>query len=104
MVAMIARSIYAAVWRELADGRSMVFMAGPRQAGKTTLAWTIADGYANRLYFNWDVVPDRTRLLRDPYFFQAVDRHDPPSPIAVFDEIHKGPKGSGLISDAVAGR
>jgi hypothetical protein len=89
MVAMIARPAYAAVWRELADDKAMVFMAGPRQAGKTTLAGMIADGCANRVYFNWDVVPDRARLLRDPYFFQAVDRHDPSTPIVVLDEIHK---------------
>ena len=67
----------------------MVFMAGPRQAGKTTLARMIAERHANRVYFNWDVVPDRARLLREPYFFEAVERHDPSRPIVVLDEIHK---------------
>lgn len=86
---MIARSLYTSAWEELAEGKSMVFIAGPRQAGKTTLAHTIARGYANRVYLNWDVISDRVRLLRDPYCFQAVDRHDPSLPIVVLDEIHK---------------
>ena len=34
-------------------------------------------------------MPDRARLLRNPYFFQAVDRHDASGPIVVLDEIHK---------------
>jgi predicted AAA+ superfamily ATPase len=41
------------------------------------------------VYANWDVVTDRTRMLRDPYFFQAVDRRDASRPIVIFDEIHK---------------
>ena len=86
---MIARSLYTSVWEELADGKAMVFVAGPRQAGKTTLAHAIAGAYANRVYLNWDVIPDRLRLVRDPYGFQAVDRHDPSRPIVVLDEIHK---------------
>jgi predicted AAA+ superfamily ATPase len=86
---MIARPLYTAVWQELATDKAMVFMAGPRQAGKTTLALALAGGYTNREYVNWDVAPDRTRVLRDPYFFQAVDRHDASRPIVVFDEIHK---------------
>jgi predicted AAA+ superfamily ATPase len=77
---MIARPLYTAVWQELATDKAMVFMAGPRQAGKTTLALALAGGYTNREYVNWDVAPDRTRVLRDPYFFQAVDRHDASRP------------------------
>ncbi len=86
---MIERPLYTGLWRELAADKAMVFMAGPRQAGKTTLARRIADDYANRAYLNWDVVPDRVRLLRDPYFFQTVDRRDSSTPIVVLDEIHK---------------
>ena len=45
---MIARTTYEALWRELAAHKPMVFMAGPRQAGKTTLARAIAEGYSSR--------------------------------------------------------
>jgi hypothetical protein len=89
MVSVIPRPIYTALWGELAAEKAMVFMAGPRQAGKTTLAQMIAEAHANRIYFNWDVVPDRARLLREPYFFEAVERRDRSRPIVVLDEIHK---------------
>ena len=89
MVAMIARSIYAAAWRELADDKSMVFMAGPRQAGKTTLANLIAGGRPNHVSFNWDVVSDRARLIRQPLAFEQVDRVVASTPLVIFDEIHK---------------
>ena len=63
----------------LADlDRKMVFVAGPRQVGKTTLARSLpgaADGY-----LNWDIAEHRQRILR---------RELPPAALWVFDEIHK---------------
>jgi len=35
---MIDRAPYTAIWSELSAEKSMVFLAGPRQCGKTTLA------------------------------------------------------------------
>jgi predicted AAA+ superfamily ATPase len=56
----------------------MVFVAGPRQVGKTTLAKSLPG--AAKGYLNWDVAEDRERLLR---------RELPVSKLWVFDEIHK---------------
>ena len=56
----------------------MVFLAGPRQVGKTTLAQMLPS--ARRGYLNWDVSEDRERILL---------RHLPPTKLWVFDEIHK---------------
>ncbi len=58
--------------------RKMVFVAGPRQVGKTTLARSLpgADGG----YLNWDVPEHRERILR---------RELPVSSLWIFDEIHK---------------
>lgn len=42
--------------------RKMVFVAGPRQVGKTTLARTLPG--AGRGYLNWDAAADRERILR----------------------------------------
>jgi predicted AAA+ superfamily ATPase len=58
--------------------RKMVFIGGPRQVGKTTLAQAILKGGEG--YLNWDVPEDRERILR---------RELPPSPLLAFDEIHK---------------
>jgi predicted AAA+ superfamily ATPase len=77
------------LWQELAAEKAMVFMAGPRQVGKTTLAREISAAHANKVYLNWDVVTDRSRLLDDAYFFQAVARSDESRPLVVLDEIHK---------------
>ena len=40
----------------------MVFVAGPRQVGKTTLALALPD--ARRGYLNWDVAEHRAHILR----------------------------------------
>jgi len=70
------RYLEAQVRRDLE--RKMVFIAGPRQVGKTTLARALPN--AKRGYLNFDVPDDRERILK---------RELPPSPLWVFDEIHK---------------
>lgn len=59
-------------------GRKMVFLAGPRQVGKTTLARKLIG--REKGYLNWDIAADRERILRQEL---------PPSRFWVFDEIHK---------------
>jgi hypothetical protein len=86
---MERRELYINIWKELAGEKSMVFMAGPRQSGKTTLAHIIARSFTNSLYFNWDIPEHRTRLLNNPSFFEAVERKDSSIPLIIFDEIHK---------------
>lgn len=86
---MLSRSPYVGIWEELSDEKSMVFLSGPRQCGKTTLARMISEGYANSTYFNWDVATDKRRLIDDPYFFQDIERRDMSTPLVVLDEIHK---------------
>ena len=58
--------------------RRMVFVAGPRQVGKTTLARGLPGARAG--YLNWDSPADRGRILADEM---------PPGPLWIFDEIHK---------------
>ena len=86
---MIERPLYVSLWTELAAEKAMVFMVGPRQAGKTTLAQAIAAGQTNRISFNWDVITDRRKLLAEPYAFEAVERRDASTPLVLLDEIHK---------------
>src|SRR3990172_1508694 len=86
---MYARELYKTIWQELAADKEMIFLAGPRQAGKTTLAHMIARDFANSLYFNWDIPEERAKLLRNPSFFEEVARRDASLPLIIFDEIHK---------------
>jgi predicted AAA+ superfamily ATPase len=94
---MIPRPLYTELWSELADTKPMIFLAGPRQAGKTTLAKAIAEGFTNHVYFNWDIITDRKKLAREPYFFEAVQRTDRTPPFVVFDEIHKYRRWKGYL-------
>lgn len=83
------RELYQNIWRELARDKAMVFLAGPRQSGKTTLAKLISRSFSNSLYFNWDIPQDRTRLIENPAFFEEVERKDDSRPLIILDEIHK---------------
>lgn len=73
--------------------KKMVFLAGPRQVGKTTLAKRLPG--AKRGYLNWDIASDRERLLRHEL---------PVSPLYIFDEIHKYRKWRGFIKGVYDGR
>jgi len=77
------------IWEELARDKSMVFLVGPRQVGKTTLAKDISKSFVNNLYFNWDIPADKVRITENPAFFQEIKRRDPSTPLIIFDEIHK---------------
>lgn len=83
------RDMYRTIWAELIGQKSMVFLSGPRQSGKTTLAKMIAGSYINSLYFNWDIPDQRKDLIKNPYFFERVRRRDSTVPLIIFDEIHK---------------
>lgn len=58
----------------------MVFIGGPRQCGKTTLAKTLLKESQGH-YFNWDYDEDRNALLKQTW--KDTDR------LLVFDELHK---------------
>jgi hypothetical protein len=69
----------------------MVFLAGPRQVGKTRLAknWLEKKGCSS-LYFNWDDVSIRKAYVRDNRFFESPARSLGIRDLwIVFDEIHK---------------
>lgn len=61
----------------------MVFISGPRQVGKTTLA----EGLGKRFfplktqYLNWDSAEDRRNIL--------AGRFEPEKELIIFNEIHK---------------
>ena len=69
--------------------RRMVFVGGPRQVGKTTLARLVGEGFRETTYRNWDHRPHRQALL---------DGHWPPGvDLLILDEIHKWPRWKGLV-------
>jgi predicted AAA+ superfamily ATPase len=62
--------------------KKMVFLGGPRQVGKTTLAKQLCA--SSEEYLNWDNVEQRKALL--------AQRWKKDSPLVVFDELHKYPR------------
>jgi len=86
---MEKRAPYIAAWQELSRDKAMLFLAGPRQAGKTTLAKMIAASFPNNLYWNWDISTHRKELIENPSFFTGLTRKDASAPFIIFDEIHK---------------
>lgn len=73
---MIKRYLEKQVAKDMLE--KMVFLGGPRQVGKTTLALQVAG--SRKGYLNWDVPEHRERIL---------GRELPTEKVLVFDEIHK---------------
>jgi predicted AAA+ superfamily ATPase len=64
--------------------KKMVLLAGPRQAGKTTLAKSIAKEFKTSIYLTYDRLGDRKIILEEAWL--------PTVELIILDEIHKMPK------------
>jgi uncharacterized protein len=95
----LPRSIETYAFDEVLVGRHMVFIAGPRQVGKTRMARRrLAQTGCSPLYFNWDDPLTRRNYLQDPRFFESPARSiDHTDPWIVFDEIHKRPRWMDIL-------
>ena len=72
--------------------RQMLFLAGPRQVGKTTISESAAELTDDWYYFNWDIKEHRTIIIQGPQTLGnqlQIERARVQKPIIVFDEIHK---------------
>ena len=77
---MLSRQLEPIIINDLK--KKMVFIAGPRQCGKTTLAKAITKKVKIPWsYYNWDIDEQRLDLLKN-----RLDVH---SRLWIFDELHK---------------
>jgi predicted AAA+ superfamily ATPase len=83
------RYLYQPVIEDLEE--KMVFLSGPRQVGKTTLALQVLESLSPNtpVYLNWDR-PEHRRSIRDLDWSRT-------GPVAVLDEIHKYHRWKTLI-------
>ncbi len=86
---MIKRPLYQILSEKFLTMNQMLFITGPRQSGKTTMAKAVMATFPDNQYLNWDIATDRKLIRTNPYFYETKDRHGDKAPLVVFDEIHK---------------
>lgn len=70
----------------------MLFLMGPRQVGKTTIAKTLLQEWGNGLYLNWDNLKHRALILEGPDIIAAelgLEEFIDDPPLLIIDEIQK---------------
>ncbi len=78
--------------RHYQNNRQMIFLSGPRQVGKTTVARMLGDTFPANQYFNWDNQGHRESILKGPDTIAealGLNRLQADSPFCAFDELHK---------------
>ena len=63
--------------------KKMVLLAGPRQAGKTTLAKELSQEYSSSIYLNYDSAKER-KIIQEEGWLKSTE-------LIILDEIHKMP-------------
>lgn len=84
---MRARNISGFLREDL--DKKMVFLGGPRQVGKTTIARSLAAEHPRHIYFNWDNPKHKIQITKQEW--------PPGTEFLVFDEIHKFDNWKNLI-------
>ncbi len=87
------KRIYLSIIKEhFEHHQQMVFLIGPRQAGKTTVSLMAKEFSDQFSYLNWDNLDHRKIVLEgvsNVASFAGLDKLTSEIPILVFDEIHK---------------
>jgi predicted AAA+ superfamily ATPase len=74
------------------EAQAAVAIIGPRQAGKTTLARSIADSRPGALYLDLESREDRDKLADPVLFLRQFERN-----LMVLDKIHRAPEIFGTL-------
>jgi uncharacterized protein len=92
---------YTKVFEEhFKENRQMIFIMGPRQAGKTTTSLAVKEQWGSGHYFNWDRLADRIKILAGSDTIAnelSLDKLSEKPPIVIFDEIHKYPEWKNFL-------
>jgi len=80
------------VLKHFQENEQMLFLFGPRQVGKTTIAVEAKKHFTESSYFTWDSVRDRMLILEGQHFIEKIhpiNKIRNNKPLIIFDEIHK---------------
>lgn len=80
------------ITQHFAEDNMMLFLAGPRQSGKTTVSQMVADTYEHAVYLNWDEMAHRELILAGSNRiaeYAQLNRLRASKPMVIFDELHK---------------
>ena len=80
------------VLKHFQENEQMLFLVGPRQVGKTTIAVEAKKYFTESSYFTWDSVRDRMLILEGQHFIEKIhpiNKIRNNKPLIIFDEIHK---------------
>lgn len=80
------------IYKNLQEYPQMVFLVGPRQVGKTTIAKKLQSRFEKSLYLNFDSLKDRQMILSGQSFIEDIFPTSvlmDSKPLIIFDEIHK---------------
>ena len=95
------RRFYTKIFEEhFKEHRQMLFVMGPRQAGKTTTSLMVKEDWGAGYYFNWDQLADRTKILAGSEAIAreiGLDQLSEQVPLIIFDEIHKYPEWKNFL-------
>ena len=86
---VIQRYLLEELRQHFRTNRQMVFLSGPRQVGKTTVARSLTDATG---YLNWDNQTHREVIVKGPSAIAertGLDRLRPEPRLCVLDELHK---------------
>lgn len=87
------KRVYETIIKQhFAHRQQMLFLAGPRQVGKTTISLAAKNLTDNFIYLNWDVDDHKKLIIQGPIKiaeFIKLSHLKENIPILVFDEIHK---------------
>lgn len=100
ILSIMKRPFYQNIWETLSGFKQMIFISGPRQAGKTTFSLAVAKNFSNSLYFNYDITDEKRKLIENPFFYEEVHRKDDTLPLIIFDELHKYPGWKNYLKSA----
>ena len=86
------RLYYRYILEHLEDHDQMIFLMGPRQVGKTTLAKEILDDWGRGGYLSWDNLKHRKVILEGPDRVaeeMGLEEYGDEPVLVIFDEIQK---------------